>query len=122
MKMEVTNEILAAYAEGKVSIEERNQVREYLTKHPSKLESVVAMMDEDYELELCDADEFFSVGKSAASGKVQSFSDIALSAAAFTPISMNCQCPRPNMKKTGSSVRKSSFAERMNTLLNELDL
>lgn len=120
--MEITNEILAAYAEGKVSVEERNQVRKYLMQHPSKLESVIAMMDEDYELELCDVDDSFPVEESGTSGKVQSFSDIALSAAAFAPMCAECESPQPNMKKAGLSVRKGSFSERMNKLLNELDL
>lgn len=122
MKMEITNEILAAYAEGKVSVEERNQVREYLMQHPSKLESVMTVMDEDYELELCDADDLFSVEKSGVSSKVQSFSDIALSAAAFAPISAASECSQPILKKACSSVRKESFSERMNTFLDELDL
>lgn len=120
--MKVTNEILAAYAEGKVSAEERNQVREYLMQYPSKLESVMTVMDEDYELELCDADDLFSVEKSDVSRKVQSFSDIALSAAAFAPISVASECSQPILKKACSSVRKESFSERMNKLIDELDL
>ena len=35
--MEITNELLAAYAEGNVTPEERKAVREYLTEHPSQL-------------------------------------------------------------------------------------
>jgi len=49
--MEITNELLAAYAEGNVTPEERKAVREYLTEHPSQLESVMMMMDEDYGME-----------------------------------------------------------------------
>lgn len=49
--MEITNELLAAYAEGNVTPEERKAVREYLTEHPSQLESVMLMMDEDYGME-----------------------------------------------------------------------
>lgn len=45
--MEITNELLAAYAEGNVTPEERSAIREYLTEHPSQLESVMMMMDED---------------------------------------------------------------------------
>lgn len=120
--MKVTNEILAAYAEWKVSVEERNQVREYLMQHPSKLESVMAMMNKDYELELCDAGDLSSVSTSCASGKVQSFSDMALSAAAFAPMCVECESPQPNIKKAGLSVRKGYFREWMNTLLDELDL
>ena len=52
--MEITNQLLAAYAEGNVSNEERNTVRQYLTEHPGQLETVMMMMDEDYELEVDD--------------------------------------------------------------------
>ena len=48
--MKISNELLAAYAEGKVTKEERNQVRQYLAENPQELESVMMMMDEDYEL------------------------------------------------------------------------
>lgn len=50
--MEITNELLAAYAEGNVSPEERQQVRKYLAEHPSQLESVMMMMDSDYGLDV----------------------------------------------------------------------
>ena len=50
--MEITNELLAAYAEGNVTPEERKAVREYLTEHPSQLESVMIMMDEDFDVQL----------------------------------------------------------------------
>lgn len=49
--MEITNELLAAYAEGNVTPEERKAVREFLTEHPDLLESVAMMMDEDYGME-----------------------------------------------------------------------
>lgn len=48
--MEITNELLAAYAEGNVSETERNAVRQYLTDNPNELETMLIMMDEDYEL------------------------------------------------------------------------
>ena len=50
--MEITNELLAAYAEGNVTPEERKQVRQYLTEHPSQLESVMLMMDSDDDVEI----------------------------------------------------------------------
>lgn len=50
--MVITNELLAAYAEGNVTAEERKAVRAYLTEHPSQLESVMRMMDRDYDLEV----------------------------------------------------------------------
>ena len=52
--MEITNELLAAYAEGNVSESERNAVRQYLTAHPDQLETVMIMMDEDFDIQLED--------------------------------------------------------------------
>ena len=49
---DVNDELLAAYAEGHVSNDERMAVRQYLTEHPGELESVVMMMDEDYDMVL----------------------------------------------------------------------
>ena len=50
--MEITNELLAAYVENKVPDAERIQIREYLVNHPEELESLIIMMDEDYDLSL----------------------------------------------------------------------
>ncbi len=50
--MEITNELLAAYAEGNVSESERKAVRQYLTDNPEELETVMIMMDDDYDLSL----------------------------------------------------------------------
>ena len=52
--MNISNELLAAYAAGNVTNDERNAVRQYLAEHPQELESVMMMMDEDYELDLDD--------------------------------------------------------------------
>lgn len=52
--MEFTSELLAAYAEGNVSESESNAVRQYLTEHPDQLESVMIMMDEDFDIQLED--------------------------------------------------------------------
>lgn len=50
--MEITNQLLAAYAEGNVTEAERSAVRQYLTEHPEELESVMIMMDRDYDIQL----------------------------------------------------------------------
>ena len=50
--MEITNELLAAYAKGNVSESERESVRQYLIDNPKELESVMIMMDEDYDIQL----------------------------------------------------------------------
>jgi len=52
--MEITNELLAAYAEGNVSESERKAVRQYLIDNPEELESVLIMMDEDFDIQLDD--------------------------------------------------------------------
>ena len=55
--MEITSELLAAYAEGNVSESERNAVRQYLADHPDQLESVAIMMDEDFDIQLEESDK-----------------------------------------------------------------
>lgn len=50
--MKITNELLAAYAEGNVTPEERKVVRRYLVDHPSELESVMFMMDSDNDFDV----------------------------------------------------------------------
>ena len=52
--MKITNELLAAYAEGNVSQEERLAVRQYLTENPQEWDSMLMMMDEDYDITLDD--------------------------------------------------------------------
>ena len=50
--MDITNELLAAYAAGNVSASERQVVRQYLVDHPEELESVMVMMDDDFDIQL----------------------------------------------------------------------
>ena len=50
--MEITKELLAAYAEGNVSDLERESVRQYLIDNPDEMENVMIMMDEDYDIQL----------------------------------------------------------------------
>lgn len=50
--MEISNELLAAYAKGNVSESERNVVRQYLTENPEELESVMILMDDDHDIQL----------------------------------------------------------------------
>ena len=54
--MNITNELLAAYAEGNVSNEERLAVRHYLTENPQEWDSMLMMMDEDYDITRDDED------------------------------------------------------------------
>ena len=55
--MEISNNLLAAYAEGNVSESERETVRQYLTHHPDLLETVMIMMDDDFDIQLDDYNE-----------------------------------------------------------------
>lgn len=52
--MNISNELLAAYAKGNATQEERTFVRQYLMDHPEALETVVIAMDDDFELSLYD--------------------------------------------------------------------
>ena len=55
--MDITNELLAAYAAGNVSDSERSTVRQYLADHPDQLETVMIMMDEDFDIQLDDRND-----------------------------------------------------------------
>lgn len=55
--MNISDELLAAYAEGNVSQDTRIAVRQYLVDNPDELESVMMMMDEDYDLALDEPDK-----------------------------------------------------------------
>lgn len=61
--MNITNELLAAYAEGNVSQEERLAVRQYLTENPQEWDSMLMMMDKDYDITL-DEDDVASLNTS----------------------------------------------------------
>lgn len=80
--MNITNELLAAYAVGNVTNDERNAVRQYLADNPRDLETVMMMMDEDYDIELEEITDFEEVASTNNQG---TFSDICYSAAAFAP-------------------------------------
>lgn len=111
--MNISNELLVAYAEGKVLDSERSSVRQYLTEHPNELESVMMMMDEDYELEIIDEDNSMDLCDSIKSGGVN---EIVLSAAAFAP---------PKRSSIFRQIRddnKKDFATNLDSLIDELDL
>lgn len=112
--MKISNELLAAYAEGKVSAEERNVVRQYLAEYPQELESVMMMMDEDYELEVGETknNDMFSCDKQQTS-----FHDIALSAAAFAPL--NAQS---SFQKEMVNTKNGNFNQQMEMLIEELGI
>lgn len=112
--MEITNELLAAYAEGNVSDSERNVVRQYLADNPDQLETVMMMMDEDYDLDLDDETEVEDISPAGDEG---TFSDICYSAAAFAPriVPMKNVIESPGIEDIGS------FNQRLDDLLDEID-
>lgn len=125
--MKITDEILSAYAEGKVTKKERNQVRQYLAENPQELESVMMMMDEDFELMLDDENnlekrsEVFQKDFPNMAAKVidpSPFSNLCLSAAAFVPIHKSVESKITIKKKRSGD----SFDKRLNDLLDDMEL
>lgn len=114
--MNISNELLAAYATGNVTNEERNAVRQYLAENPRDLETVMMMMDDDYEVELdgTDENEFLVGGQHG----LDYFHDIALSAAAFAP---QMSCPNHNSisRTTGG---RNSFNQQLDELLDDIGI
>lgn len=112
--MEITVELLAAYAAGNVSESERNAVRQYLTENPDEMETVMMMMDDDYDLNF---DDETDLGESRVLESEDSYSDICYSAAAFAPrvvpMNRNVGCPGYTDKKP--------FSKRLDELLDEID-
>lgn len=113
--MEITNELLAAYAEGNVSDSERNAVRQYLAENPDQLETVMIMMDEDYDLDLEDETEVEDVASASDEG---TFSDICYSAAAFAPRIVSMK----NIIESPGDADIGSFSQRLDDLLDEIDM
>ena len=114
--MNISNELLAAYAAGNVTNGERNAVRQYLAEHPQELESVMMMMDEDYELDLDDAEENDSFVDGQHGG--DSFHNIALSAAAFAP-QMACLSHKSVSRTTSD---RNSFNQQLDELLDDIGI
>ena len=114
--MKITNELLAAYAEGKVSQEEREAVRQYLVEHPEKLRIVTIMMDENYDMNAYD-----SMEEEAQSNVLPLFDEknsSELPIAAFAP--------NPMYKKRLKTITKEKkedsddFMTRLNGLYDEI--
>lgn len=119
--MEITSELLAAYAEGNVSKEEREAVRQYLTENPEELESVMMMMDDFYDLTL--DDDIEEVNEESVTSKVipmvgkKPDSDIAYSAAAFAPRTVSMQPVAVTPGRTGNG----SFTKRLDDFMSEIE-
>lgn len=78
--MVITEEIIAAYVEGKVTDVERKEVRRYLAAHPEMQDLVLALMDDSDEVEIKERKASIKPLQPK-----QSYSDIAFASAAFAP-------------------------------------
>ena len=117
--MEISNELLAAYAEGNVTPEERETVRNYLVEHPSQLESMMMMMDNDYDLDLDTEDEIYDEG---IPDHYSSYAmmDACCDYESFSSSNFSkCCCIDDNYCEIEPS-KTTSFAERLDDLLDEI--
>ena len=116
--MEITNELLAAYAEGNVTPEERKAVREYLTEHPSQLESVMIMMDEDFDMEVKPQKK----GISFMGSRAPKLQDLSIAGAAFIPSYSHISFDKMEASMCADSMcaDSASFDERLGDLLDEI--
>lgn len=121
--MKITNELLAAYAEGKVSQEEREAVRQYLVNHPEKLRTVMIMMDEYFDMNIDDDAEEVPQNNILAlhDNEEQPY---GLLMAAFAPMAAIAQ--NPIVKKRLKTIPKEKkednddFLTRLNGLYDEI--
>lgn len=112
--MNITNELLAAYAVGNVTNDERNSVRQYLADNPRDLETVMVMMDEDYDIDLEDGTDV----EDTALTNENPFPDICYSAAAFAPQTVPA---KKNVESPGH-IYNGGFNRRLDDLLDEISL
>ena len=82
MFMQLSDELIARYVEGKTTLEERREVRRYLCLHPEEMENILFLMDDDANDYL---GEWSKEAEKSSTEIDVSFSDISLSAAAFAP-------------------------------------
>lgn len=104
--MEITHEILAAYADGTLSKNLLPEVRKYLATHPEELDQVLLLMDTSHPVE--EQNLFESTG--ATVGKTYTL--LSQSAAAFVP-------PAKRQQKN-PSVREMNIQSNLTNLLNDL--
>ena len=138
--MKITNELLAAYAEGNVTPEERKAVRRYLVDHPSELESVMLMMDSDNDFDVAPQRKEVSFkgqamertlepksasssigAKIAGAAACLSQHEVLLGAAAFMPQAANfCSSMDTTSDCMAEPSPPQTFDDRMNELLDEI--
>ena len=107
--MVITEEIIAAYVEGKLSEKERKEVLHYMVIHPEVQDVVLALLDES------DLEENPSEKLSPLRTE-QSFSDIAYATAAFAPH----QAKDPIYKKNDLTEKFEERRKRMLAFFDDL--
>lgn len=119
--MEITNELLAAYAEGNVTPEERKQVREYLVEHPSQLESVVMMMDRDYDLDIEKKGNEISFTGLASAPDHSCFEESYTSRSLNIPVLKCCyELDDSYLASAPAPCPPTTFNERLDDLLDDI--
>lgn len=110
--MVITEEIIAAYVERKVSDVERKEVRRYLAFHPEMQDLVLALMDDSDEIEVNSKQAIVKPMQ-----QKQSHSDIAFAAAAFAP-RMVVESPKADCQEDLICQRR----KRMSAFWDELGI
>jgi len=109
-------ELLARYVEGNVTADERTKVRHYLATHPDEMDSVLCMMDEDYDLQ---SETGETTPRLDLPLKEAPETSICYSAAAFVPIGLFSDVDNHNTNEVSPKNQKT-LADRMDNLLDEL--
>lgn len=112
--MSISDELIACYVEGSVTAEERKFVRKYLCEHPEEYERVLCLMDNDTVDYL---GEQLEITDNCIPMNEASFSDIAYSAAAFSPEQNVLSIPKDKSKL----YKTSELYGRLNRMSKELD-
>lgn len=111
--MSINEELIAAYIDGNVTTEERDEVRRYLSVHPAEQDLVLSIMD---DCDTIETEEQRIHSNVIPIQRKQSFGDIAYAAAAFAP---QVQMEKP--QSNGTVERFERRRLRMATFLNELN-
>lgn len=104
--MIITDEILAAYVDGTLPLNQVEEVRQYLATHPQEMEQVVKLMD-NFPRE---ADEQTTVIGDSVCGMCAS--PLAASGAAFIAKQIR--------KAAAPKIRKTNIQANLSNLLNEI--
>lgn len=115
MLMNLNDELIARYVEGKTTLEERHEIRRYLCLHPEEMGNILFLMDDDTNDYL---DEWSIEAEKSLNEVEISFSDISLSAAAFIPKSNMKQPSDMDLMKVTQGNRFVQY--RLNEILKEI--